>query len=82
MAISAAGTSCADCVRWSHAWGRRGRLKEAELALLGTVRAVIVTLDEQTVERARKIGSGNLSAGIRAAVAAYPRGSRKKRPGS
>jgi hypothetical protein len=33
-----------------------------------TMRRVLVVLDRATIERARKIGSGNLSAGLRLAL--------------
>ena len=36
------------------------------------VRRVQVTLDEETVERAKALGNGNLSQGIRQAVASLP----------
>ena len=37
-----------------------------------TVRRVQVMLDEATIERARVLGDGNLSQGIRQAVASLP----------
>ena len=37
----------------------------------GLVRQTTATLDEDTRERARKIGNGNISEGIRIAVQAY-----------
>ena len=36
------------------------------------VRRVQVTLDEETIDRARVLGDGNLSQGIRQAVASLP----------
>lgn len=36
------------------------------------MRKVLVTLDEETIEKAKKLGKGNLSAGIRAAFARPP----------
>ena len=49
--------------------GRGGGRKPITEA--GTQR-VTVTLDPATIERAKEIGAGNVSAGIRAAVAAHP----------
>ena len=37
-----------------------------------TVRRVQVTLDDVTIERAKELGDGNLSMGIRQAVASLP----------
>jgi hypothetical protein len=35
-------------------------------------RVKTVTIDDATIERARKIGNGNISVGVRRAVAAFP----------
>ena len=43
-----------------------------------TVRRVQVMLDEETVERARVLGDGNLSQGIRWAVASLPNDTEKE----
>ena len=37
-----------------------------------TVRRVQVMLDEETVERAKELGDGNVSQGIRQAIASLP----------
>ena len=45
--------------------------------LLDTLaRPRLVTLDDKTVEKAREIGSGNVSQGIRTAVEAYTKGAK------
>lgn len=47
---------------------RPGAGRPAEIA---DARRVNVTLDPATIERAKEIGAGNVSQGIRTAVAAY-----------
>jgi len=42
----------------------------APLLFAVKLRRVLVTLDEATIKRATKLGNGNLSAGIRKALAA------------
>lgn len=49
----------------------RPRLQRSNLAV-----RQLVTLDPETVAKARRIGEGNVSAGIRVAVGAYKRRSR------
>lgn len=46
-----------------------------------TVRRVQVMLDEETVERARVLGDGNLSQGIRQAIASLPTPARQTERG-
>lgn len=46
-----------------------------------TVRRFQVMLDEETVERARVLGDGNLSQGIRQAVASLPNDTKKNECG-
>jgi hypothetical protein len=36
-------------------------------------RPVTVTLDRATIDKARKVGAGNVSRGIRMAIAGYPK---------
>ena len=45
------------------------------------VRRVQVTLDEETIDRARVLGDGNLSQGIRQAVASLPTPTRQTERG-
>ena len=46
-----------------------------------TVRRVQVMLDDETIERARVLGDGNLSQGIRQAVASLPNDTEKDERG-
>ena len=45
------------------------------------VRRVQVTLDEETIDRARVLGDGNLSQGIRQAIASLPTPTRQTERG-
>lgn len=51
---------------------RKGQGRKAPDGVVDTVR-VNVSLDPATIEKARDIGDGNLSAGIRIAVAKAPK---------